>query len=341
MTDTFQTEIELSVEPPLEAAPDQAVPLTRYPALREFADRLGDTPLVEVPGPPGGARVLAKYEFANPFGSVKDRTAFALVCRAIAAHTGPDPLRLLDASAGNMARALAGLGELASIPMRLVVPGVIPPSLLEAIEKTGAEVTLADAAGGLLGMIKVCEEIADDDQGLTPLVQHRNMANVAAHEFGTGREILDQLGEDRPAAWVAAIGTGGTLAGVDRALRPRSPDLLVTGITPSEMPYGTERSPHSEPRFAGAGGFGNGFRQPFVDTQLPGAAHHHVTYSEALQGMLDYRKQTGTSIGASAAAAWLGAKKVAERLDPGQVVVTLFADAGPEEDWHRAEQQVS
>ncbi|MFC9997181.1 pyridoxal-phosphate dependent enzyme [Nocardia sp. NPDC127526] len=341
MTETFQSEIELSIADPLTEAPDRTVALARHPRLREFADRLGDTPLVEVPGPPGGARIMAKYEFTNPFGSVKDRTAFALVCRAIATHTGPEPLRLLDASAGNMARALAGIGELAGIPMRLVVPAVIPPSLLTAIEKTGAEVELADAAGGLLGMIKVCEGIAARDPGLTPLVQHRNMANIAAHEFGTGAEILQQLGEDRPAAWVGAIGTGGTLAGVYRALRGRSPELLVAGVTPSEMPYGTERAPHSEPRFAGAGGFGNGLRQPFIDTQLPGAAHHHVPYAEALHGMLEYRRQTGTSIGASAAAAWLSAKKVAAQLDPDQIVVTLFADAGPEEDWQRAEQLAS
>lgn len=338
MTDTAQPEIALTVEEPLAAAPDQAVALTRHPGLREFAGRLGDTPLVEVPGPPGGAKVLAKYEFANPFGSVKDRTAFALVCRAIAAHTGPEPLKLLDASAGNMARALAGLGELAGIPTRLVVPSVIPPSLLTAMEKTGAEIELADAAGGLLGMIKVCEKIAAGDPSLTPLVQHRNMANVAAHEFGTGKEILDQLGEHRPAAWVSAIGTGGTLAGVHRALRTRWPDIVVAGVTPSEMPYGTERAPHSEPRFAGAGGFGNGLRQPFVDTQLPEAEQLHVTYAESLRGMVDYRKLTGTSIGASAAAAWLSAKKVAERFGPEQVVVTLFADAGPEEDWVKAEQ---
>ncbi|WP_169814771.1 pyridoxal-phosphate dependent enzyme [Nocardia crassostreae] len=341
MTETFQSDIELSVADPLTEPPDRTVALTRYPRLREFAARLGDTPLVEVPGPPSGARVMAKYEFTNPFGSVKDRTAFALVCRAIAAHTGPEPLRLLDASAGNMARALAGLGELAGIPMRLVVPAVIPPSLLQAIEKTGAEVELADPAGGLLGMIKVCEGIAAGDQGLTPLVQHRNMANIAAHEFGTGAEILRQLGEARPAAWVGAIGTGGTLAGVYRALRDRAPELIVAGVTPSEMPYGTDRAPHSEPRFAGAGGFGNGLRQPFVETQLPDAGHYYVTYAEALQGMLEYRRQTGTSIGASAAAAWLSAKKVAAQLDPDQIVVTLFADAGPEEDWQRAEQSAS
>ncbi|MCP2163301.1 pyridoxal-phosphate dependent enzyme [Goodfellowiella coeruleoviolacea] len=338
MTNIYQPEIELSITAPLADPPDESIPLTRYPELRTFRDKLGWTPLAEVPGPPGGARIVAKYEFANPFGSVKDRTAYALLCRTINAHTGPEPLRIIDASAGNMARALAGLGELSGIPMRLVVPTAIPPSLLEAIRATGAEVDLADASGGLIGMIKLCEGIVARDQMLTPLIQHRNMANVAAHEFGTGREILEQLGSQVPDAWVGAIGTGGTLAGVARALRQVSPQLSVTGVTPQEMPYGTPRAPYASPRIAGAGGFGNGLRQPFVDNLLPNASHYHVSYEDALRAMLEYRRQTNTYIGSSSAAAWLAAKKIAETLRPDQLVVTLFADAGTKEDWAKAEQ---
>ncbi|MDF3293939.1 PLP-dependent cysteine synthase family protein [Streptomyces silvisoli] len=338
MQEAKQSTIDLSVPAPLATAVDETAALSTYPGLRAFRAKLGGTPLVEVPGPSGGARILAKYEFTNPFGSVKDRTAYSLVCHAVNNWEGsPGTLKLLDASGGNMARALSKLGKLMGVRVRVVVPGSVPSSLLEELHAEDAEVDLGDPDEFLLGIIRKSEEIAEREPDWTLMSQHRNAANIAAHEFVTGREIIGQLDGERPACWVAAVGSGGTLTGVSRALRSRFPDISVIGVTPAELPYGTQLPPNGLHKFAGAGGLGNGLRQPFVDTLVPDLRSAHVSYAEAVAGMSEFLRRTGTRIGASSAANWLTAYEAAKSYAPDDVVVTLFADAGSREDWAKAE----
>jgi len=340
MTEVRHPEIDLSISEPLSLAVGESSVLAAYPGLRAFRAQLGSTPLVEVPGPPGGAAVFAKYEFANPFGSVKDRTAYSLICDAVNTWGDrPEPLKILDASGGNMARALSKLGALMGVQVRVVVPGSVPASLLADLRAAGAEVELADPAEFLIGIIRKSEEIAAREPGWTLLSQHRNVANVAIHEFVTGREIIGQLDGARPACWVAAVGSGGTVSGVARALRTRFPDVSVIGVTPAELPYGTELPPNGEPKFAGAGGLGHGLRQPFVDNLVPDLRSVQVSHACALDGMRDFHSRTGTRIGASSAANWITAYQAAQDLGADDIVVTLFADAGSQEDWAKAESQ--
>ncbi|WUH98863.1 pyridoxal-phosphate dependent enzyme [Spirillospora sp. NBC_00431] len=332
-------EMDLSVSPPLEDPPDDSTAIARYPVLAEFRERLGNTPLEPAPGPPGGAAIVAKHEFGNPFGSVKDRPAYALLCGAIDDHgDAPEPLRLVDFSGGNMARALSGLGALTGIPIRLAVPEAIAPSLQTALKEDGTELDFVPSDQFLYGIMRRAAAIAAEEPGWTLLHQHRNVRNVAVHQFGTGGEILRQLGSEVAGGWVAAIGTGGTLAGVDRALRSRFPDLAVTGVSPEELPYGTAEPPNARRKFPGSGGIGYGFRQPFVDRFMERRpAERTVSYERALAAMNEFRDLTGLSIGPSSAANWLVAWDLAERMPPGRTVVTLFADAGTVEDWANAE----
>lgn len=329
---------DLSISEPLTAVPDDSDALARHPALKDFRSRLGATPLVEVSSPPGGATILAKLEFANPFGSVKDRAAYALFCGAITDHGDrPEQLRLVDFSGGNMARALGGLGALTGIPVRLAVPDSTPPSLLGQLRADHVHLDFVAAEQFLYGIIRRAGEIAAVDPGLRILHQHRNPLNLAVHEFMTGAEIVGQLDGRTPGHWVAAIGTGGTIAGITRALRRSGGSPSVVGVTPAEMPYGTAQPPNGQRKFAGAGGFGYGMRQPFVDGFVPDASQRTVPYHEALSAMIRFRELTGMAIGASAAANWSVCYSLAETLGDDQVVLTLFADAGTPEDWQRAE----
>lgn len=330
--------MDLSVPDPLDDLPDESLALARYPALAEFRERLGNTPLDAVPGPPDGAGIMAKYEFRNPFGSVKDRPAYALLCGAVNDHgDAPEPLKLVDFSGGNMAKALSGLGALTGIPVRLAVPDSMPGSLLTTLKEHGAQLDLVSADQFLYGIMQRASAIAAEDPSWTLLHQHRNVRNLAVHQFGTGKEILDQLGSAVPGGWVAAIGTGGTLAGVSRALRGRYPDLAVVGVSPEEMPYGTSAPPNARRKFPGAGGIGYGFRQPFVDRLMEEPERRTVSYESALAAMNEFRDLTGHSIGPSSAANWLVARELAAQLPPDRTVVTLFADAGTVEDWANAE----
>ncbi|HEV7805078.1 MAG TPA: pyridoxal-phosphate dependent enzyme [Solirubrobacteraceae bacterium] len=316
---------------------EDAETLRRFPALAAFRDTLGDTPLLRVPGPVGGARIYAKCEWCNPAGSVKDRVAFALVHDVLRATPDEalDSLRIYEYSGGNLAVALGRLCRDLQLAVRLVVSSGSPPSLLAKLDAWGAEVDLVDKELGFLGVIEHAHAFAAANPSLTFLYQHRNTANIAFHEQTTGAEIVRQA--ERPvAAWLASIGTGGTLIGVARALRAANPALRVFGVTPAELPYGSSLMPNSLPKYAGSGGFGRGLRQPFVaafDEQLDG--HFGVSYDDALAGMGEFFDRTGIRIGGSAAANWLSACEVARRLGPDESVVTLFACAGTPEEWQR------
>src|SRR5476651_1882432 len=172
---------------PQNGAPNPEKAFNMFPQLAEFYQRLGQTPLMPVPGPKDGARILAKCEFENPFGSVKDRAAFGLFCDAINQHDfSQGQLKLLDASGGNMGRALAMLGKLCDIPVHLVVPDSSPDTLIKALYDAHADVTLVDRQHFLLGLIARAQDIAQRDPGWTLLSQHLNLANVAVHQYQTG-----------------------------------------------------------------------------------------------------------------------------------------------------------
>jgi cysteine synthase len=319
---------------PLGALPEESHALSAYPQLADFRSRLGNTPLMDVPAPEGGARIMAKCEFANPFGSVKDRPAYGLLCSAVTGHLGQQrPLKLLDISGGNFGLALGGLGALTGIPIKLVLPDSCPPSLLKRFDEDGVEVDLTPASEFLYGLITRAETLAEADPSWTHLRQMRNPVNLAVHEFMTGAEVVRQLGETRPSCLVGSIGTGGTLAGVGRALRRAFGDVALVSVTPREMPYGTTAPPNGERKAAGGGGLGYGMRQPFADRMAPGLDCQTVPYPRALDAMAEFRRLTGMKIGASAAANWTVARDVAAQLGAGHTVVVIFPDSGLAEEW--------
>lgn len=308
----------------------------RYPAVADFHARLGGTTLREVPSVPGGARILAKCEWENPNGSVKDRTAYALMADALRRH-GDRPasdLRLLVYSGGKLAAAMSLLGAQTGVKTRFVLMASSPPSLLATLRERGALVELVPKERGFIETIRTAQRIAAAEPGWTMVFQHSNPANVAVHEATTGAEILSDLGDRRPAMWLASIGSGGTFVGVLRALRRRFPDLRAVGVTPEEAPYGSLTRPSGRQTYEGSGGHGYGIRQPFVKAHdhLVGE-HRHVTYPQALQGMGEFFDLTGVRIGSSSAANWLTAREFAGRLPAEAVVVTVFPCAGNPEQW--------
>jgi cysteine synthase A len=310
--------------------------LRAYPALDDYLLRLGETPLLEVPGPGKGGRVFAKAEWANPNGTVKDRVAFALLYQRLC-ETPPrerSALRLLEYSGGSLAKALAALCADLRIPLALMLPDSTNPTVLAALTGLGTEVLLSPAGEGFWGVVQRVRQVAEERPDYSLLLQGWNPANTWVHRETTGREIVAQLPRSAvygPCAWVATVGTGGTLAGVYQALSEAIPHVQLYLTSPAELPYGTDAPPNSRPRFLGAGGFGHGRRQPFV-APLEGriVRHYRVGYSEALAGVREFHTLTGLRLGSSAAANWLAARDVAARLGPGSMVVTVFPCACPE-----------
>jgi cysteine synthase A len=304
--------------------------------LADFAETLGDTPLVDVPGP-RDVRIVAKLESKNPGGSIKDRVAHAMLAWRLAQ---PEPVRhVLEYSGGNLAVSLSLLCAQLQLPLTLVLSGASAPSLLRRLVADGTGLMLVDRRAGFRSVIEAAAAAAAEDPHLDFLYQHRHPVNALVHELHTGAELLDQLGA-APDAYVASIGSGGSLVGVARTIRRRRPEALVVGATPAEMPYATTAVGDARPRYAGSGGLGRGVRQPVVEAQPLVDRHEHVDYPEALRAMVALRRETGLTVGSSAAANWLVAQRVAATLPTGSVVATVFPCAGTPEEWERAEQIV-
>lgn len=306
--------------------------------LAQFANKLGDTPLMEVPSAPGAAKILAKCEWHNPTGSVKDRTAYALMIEALrdAEQRDQNHLHILEYSGGNLGLSLATICHLLQIELTLVLSDGANKSLLTRLHELGAEVVLVDKQKGFWGVMEKAFELAAANPSYTFLYQHQNEANVQIHKNMTGREILQQV-PDKIDAWVASIGTGGTLIGVYEALSTRDPDVQLHAVSPAELPYGSPQPPNGLRKYAGSGGLGCGRKQIFVERREENVTQYWtVSFAETLVEMKRFYEETGVKIGTSAAANLRVARSVAQQLGEDKLVVTIFPDAGSPEEWEEA-----
>ncbi|MFD0559740.1 cysteine synthase A [Stackebrandtia endophytica] len=308
--------------------------------LGEEWSTVGHTPLVEVPGPKHGARVMAKLEWHNPTGTVKDRVACGLVAHYLLAAPEGSARKLVEYSGGSLARAMSSVCRAADIDFTIVTYPCQPgDEFYDYLASQGATIRCITEEQVFLDLMTTCRQIAEQETDRFWLFQHHNPLNAALHEASTGREIVRQLGDDRPAAWVASIGTGGTLVGTARALRDAYGDIRVVGTTPSEAPYGMIADGHNIPVYSGSGGHGWGIRQPLV-RQADRMSHRNVSKEVSLSGMRHFRDLTGMQIGSSAAANWIIAFEIAATLDPSETVVTVFPSAGTPTDLAEAFESV-
>ncbi len=312
----------------------EARALTRLPALRRVQLGLGGTPLVPVAA--GRGRVWLKLEGTNTTGTVKARTAYALLCNAVAAGEGdPAGLRLVEYTGGGMGLALAEYCAELGLDLHLVFPHGSAVSGHERARSLGADVTVAAPGSGFLGAMEAAARIAEAEDR-TFLLQHCAPVAAAMHEERTGAEIARGLAAAgaAPTAVVAACGTGGTLLGVTRALRLAWPDVKPVAVFPAEAPYGGEAPPTPAKRMGGTGGLGYGIRQPLLVGDDHEINFRVVSYPRALAAMTELRRQTDLAACSSGAAAWRVAAELAAR--GGGDVVAVVAARGTVEEWDDA-----
>ncbi len=216
--------------------------------------------LVAVPSPPG-ATVAAKLEWKNPGGSAKDRPALYMVRAAEAAGQLEPGDRLVEPTSGNTGIGLALVAAALDYELTVVMPASKSAERRRLIEAYGADVELVD------GPIADARERADAieaESGAVQLRQFENEANVQAHYETTGAEILDQVGDREIDAFVAAVGTGGTLTGAGRRLREAFPDVELVAVEPAGN-AALSGGPTGDDRFEG---MGPGFVSELVDRSL-------------------------------------------------------------------------
>ena len=280
---------------------------------------IGNTPLVELPHlrPEGGARIWAKLEMLNPSGSIKDRVALNLIETAEAeGHLVPGSGQVvMEPTSGNTGIALAMICAVKGYRFRAVMPESATPERVQQISMYGAEIVFSPGELGSNGGVALARELAAADPTIFMPFQYANPANPGAHERGTGPEILEAL-DGRVDAFVAGLGTGGTLMGTGRALRAANPDVQIIAAEPLQGEA-----------VMGLRSLEDGYTPEILDiTQLDRKLL--VTNLESVQAMRDLLHREGIWVGVSCGAAMHVTRKVAAEMDADQNVVTVFADGG-------------
>jgi cysteine synthase B len=281
----------------------------------DLLSTIGNTPMVELGrlSPPGGARVFAKLEGANPSGSVKDRIARAMVESGLASGRLVPGQTILEPSSGNTGISLAMIGRLLGHPVRIVLPDNTTPEREQMLRLYGAEIIHSPGEEGSNGAIRLAERLAADDATLFMPYQYGNEANPRAHEETTGPEILQQVPDLD--VFVAGLGTGGTLTGVGRFLKRARPGVRIVAAEP--LPgEGVQ----------GLRSLDEGFVPPVLDVSILDD-RFLVNNRDAVIGVRRLLSEEGIFAGLSCGAAVAVALRVAREMTSGAVVV-LLADAG-------------
>ena len=288
-------------------------------------EKIGFTPLIEIPRSlnRGGARVLAKVEFFNPGGSVKDRVAKAMIEAAEKDGTLKPGATIIEPTSGNTGVGLALVSAVRGYHLILTMPETMSVERRKLAAAYGAEIVLTPGAEGMKGAIAKAEELRDSTPGAVILQQFENPANPEAHYCTTGPEIwADTNGE--VAALVAGVGTGGTITGTGRYLKERNPAVKLVAVEPDTSPVlsGGAPGPHK------LQGIGAGFVPKVLDKTL---LDEIVTVSaeDAGRTARAAAAQAGLLIGISSGAALHAALELAKRPEhAGQTIVVILPDTG-------------
>ncbi len=197
-------------------------------------ESVGNTPLVELPrlAPATGVRIYAKLEGQNPTGSVKDRVAKAMIDRAEAEGLIGPGQKVMEPTSGNTGIALAMICQRKGYPFMAVMPDNVTGERTQLLEMFGAEIVYSEGAKGSNGSVELALDMAERDASLYMPYQYGNEANPDTHYNGTAGEILEEL--DSVAAFVAGLGTGGTLMGCGRRLKGEDPETLIVAAEPMQ-----------------------------------------------------------------------------------------------------------
>jgi cysteine synthase A len=284
-------------------------------------DRIGNTPLIKLASPKDAATVWGKLESANPGGSVKDRIAKAMIEQAELDGLLKPGVVIVEPTSGNTGIGLSLVAAIKGYRVVLTMPDTMTQERRRLLGAFGAELILTPGSQGMRGAIERAEEAAAELKGFMPQ-QFCNPANPRVHLETTGPEILRDLA-NQVDAFVAGVGTGGTITGVGQAIKQQNPKVLIVAVEPSDSPVlsGGEPGPHK------IQGIGAGFVPDVLNTKIYSEIFT-VTNDQAMQTARELARTEGVFVGISAGANVFAARQVAARLKPGQNVVTILCDTG-------------
>ena len=286
-------------------------------------DLVGYTPVVRLSRivPEGSARIYVKLESANPGGSVKDRIALSMIQDAEARGTLKPGSILLEATSGNTGIGLAFVAATKGYKITLVMPDTMTQERRALLKAYGAELVLTPGSGGMKAAVDKAQELADADPRFFLVRQFDNPANPAVHRRTTALEILEQVPELD--AFVAGVGTGGTVTGVGEVLAERKPGTLVVAVEPEASPLlsAGKAGPHKI----------QGLGPNFVPGILNRQAFHRirpVDYDDAIATARRLAREEGLLSGISTGAIVFAALELAKELGADKTIVAVLCDTG-------------
>lgn len=285
---------------------------------------IGQTPIVKLNRIVGksDADIFLKLEFFNPGGSVKDRIAFSMINEAEKRGDLKPGDVIVEPTSGNTGIGLAMVAAAKGYRAVLVMPDTMSVERRNLLKAYGAELVLTPGSEGMKGAIAKAEELKRQNSNYFMPQQFKNFDNVKVHLETTAVEIVEQLG-GKIDAFVAGVGTGGTITGVGRVLKEKYPDTLVAAVEPTASPVlaGGSPSPHK------IQGIGAGFVPDILDTEVYDEVIG-IENEEAFEWARKMAKEEGILGGISSGAAVAAALKLARRLGTGKNVLAVIPSNG-------------
>ncbi len=288
---------------------------------------IGNTPLLELANYERKhglkAAVIAKLEYFNPAGSVKDRAALAMIEDGEKSGRIKPGATIIEPTSGNTGIGIASIAAMKGYRAILTMPETMSVERRNLLKAYGAEIVLTEGTKGMKGAIDKAEELHKEIEGSVIMGQFDNPANPRIHRETTGPEIWADT-DGKVDVFIAGIGTGGTITGVGEFLKSKNPDIRIIGVEPEGSPIlsGGKPGPH------GIQGIGAGFipvilNQEIYDEIIP------VENNDAYETGKEIAKTEGILVGISSAAAVWAAKEIANRPEyEGKRIVVLLPDTG-------------
>ncbi|MBU8685647.1 cysteine synthase A [Bacillus haynesii] len=286
-------------------------------------DLIGNTPVVKLNRlvDEDSAEVYVKLEYMNPGSSVKDRIALAMIEDAEEKGLLKEGDTLIEPTSGNTGIGLAMVAAAKGIKAILVMPDTMSSERRNLLRAYGAELVLTPGAEGMKGAIKKAEELAEEHGYFMPQ-QFNNPANAEVHRRTTGKEIAEQFGDGLD-AFIAGIGTGGTITGAGEVLKEKNPSIKIFAVEPTDSPVlsGGKPGPHK------IQGIGAGFVPEILNTEIYDEIIT-VKNEEAFEFARKAAREEGILGGISSGAAICAALQVAKKLGKGKKVLAVLPSNG-------------
>lgn len=294
---------------------------------KQLTDLIGHTPLVEL-GKFSAQKgletpIIAKVEYFNPGGSVKDRIAYAMIEAAEKDGTLQPGATIIEPTSGNTGVGLAFVAAVKGYKLILTMPETMSIERRNLVKAYGATVKLTNGKDGMPGAIRAAQELRDSIPGAVILQQFENPANPAKHYATTGAEIWDDT-DGQIDIFVAGVGTGGTVSGIGKYLKEKNPNVRIVAVEPATSPVlnGGQSGPHK------IQGIGAGFVPKTYDANVVDEVFD-VENDQAILTGRQLAQQEGLLVGISSGAAAFAAAELAKRPEnKGKRIVTLLPDTG-------------